>query len=148
MDASGNVMTGMKDDEVGEEEEEGLHPQDIDAYWLQRRLAKAYEETGNPIDADKSQQLANDVFSILQACFLVHGSEAATVTEKQNLHLGAWQYACLVFLLGCRIPVQIMPAGHNRPSNRQRKTLSFSCSFHPSGWCCRVMTTGRLRTRW
>ena len=69
MDASGNVMTGMKDDEGGEEEEESLHPQDIDAYWLQRRLAKAYEETGNAIDADKSQQLANDVFSILQACF-------------------------------------------------------------------------------
>ena len=69
VDASGKVMTGMKDDEGEGEEEEGLHPQDIDAYWLQRRLAKAYEETGNPIDADKSQQLANDVFSILQACF-------------------------------------------------------------------------------
>lgn len=68
MEASGNVMTGMKDDGGEAEEEEGLHPQDIDAYWLQRRVAKAYEETGNPIDADKSQELANDVFSILQAC--------------------------------------------------------------------------------
>ena len=59
-------MTGMKDDGGEAEEEEGLHPQDIDAYWLQRRIAKAYEETGNPIDADKSQELANDVFGILQ----------------------------------------------------------------------------------
>lgn len=65
-EAAGNVMTGMQDDGGDAAEEEGLHPQDIDAYWLQRRIAKAYEETGNPIDADKSQQLASDVFTILQ----------------------------------------------------------------------------------
>ena len=56
----------MKDDGGEEEAEEGLHPQDIDAYWLQRRISKASEEKGAPIDADKSQQLATDVFSILQ----------------------------------------------------------------------------------
>jgi len=39
-EAARNVMTGMKDDGEGEAEEEGLHPQDIDAYWLQRRIAK------------------------------------------------------------------------------------------------------------
>lgn len=66
VDATGNVMTGMKDDGGDEEEEEGLHPQDIDAYWLQRRISKACEEKGTPIDADKSQQLATDVFNILQ----------------------------------------------------------------------------------
>ena len=65
-DATGNVTTGMKDDGGEEEEEEGLHPQDIDAYWLQRRISKACEEKGAPIDADKSQQLATDVFKILQ----------------------------------------------------------------------------------
>ena len=46
--------------------EEGLHPQDIDAYWLQRRVGKAFEDAGTPIDADKSQELANEVFGILQ----------------------------------------------------------------------------------
>lgn len=56
----------MKDDGGIEEEEEGLHPQDIDAYWLQRRISKACEERATPIDADKSQQLATDVFRILQ----------------------------------------------------------------------------------
>lgn len=65
--ATGNVTTGMKDDGGEEEEEEGLHPQDIDAYWLQRRISKACEEAGSPIDADKSQQLASEVFRILQA---------------------------------------------------------------------------------
>lgn len=69
VDAVGNVMTGMKDDGGEEEEEEGLHPQDIDAYWLQRRISRANEEKDTPIDADKSQQLATEVFRILQARF-------------------------------------------------------------------------------
>lgn len=70
LDTSGNVMTGMRDDGGEAEEEGGLHPQDIDAYWLQRRIAKAFEEAGDPADADKSQQLANDVFVLLQVgCF-------------------------------------------------------------------------------
>ena len=66
VDATGEVTTGMKDDGGEEELEEGLHPQDIDAYWLQRRISKACDEKGTPIDADKSQQLATDVFRILQ----------------------------------------------------------------------------------
>ena len=40
VEAAANVMTGMKDGLDGEDEEEGLHPQDIDAYWLQRRITR------------------------------------------------------------------------------------------------------------
>lgn len=72
MDAAGNVTTGMKDDGGEEEAEEGLHPQDIDAYWLQRRISKANEEKGTPIDADRSQELAAEVFRILQVRMLDH----------------------------------------------------------------------------
>ena len=47
------------DVDAGEEEEEGgIRVQEIDAYWLQRRIARAY---GADIDADRSQELAEQV---------------------------------------------------------------------------------------
>lgn len=61
-----------------------LHPQDIDAYWLQRRIAGAFTD----IDAQRSQKLAEDVLSALavsgtaacpHACPFTHNSASATL---------------------------------------------------------------------
>eukprot|EP00887_Chlorella_sp_A99_P002917 scaffold6.g2917.t1 len=55
------VRTGM-DVEAGEEgREEGIS--EIDAYWLQRRISKAF---GGSIDPNQAQQMAEDVFAALQ----------------------------------------------------------------------------------
>ena len=49
-------------DEAAEEDEKTLlHPQDIDAYWLQRRIAGTFTD----IDASRSQTLADDVLTAL-----------------------------------------------------------------------------------
>lgn len=55
-------MGGIDDDEL-EEANEGLmiNVQDIDAYWLQRKISQAYED----IDPQHSQKLAEDVLKIL-----------------------------------------------------------------------------------
>jgi hypothetical protein len=59
----GEVRTGRDVDDGEEAREEGLHPQEIDAYWLQRQITRAY---GDAIDADESQRLAEEVFATLQ----------------------------------------------------------------------------------
>ncbi len=43
-----------------------MKPQDIDAYWLQREISKAFGGQ----DAAQSQKLANEVFTILKVCLL------------------------------------------------------------------------------
>ena len=49
-------------DEAAEEDDKDfLHPQDIDAYWLQRRIAATFTD----IDATRSQKLAEDVLGAL-----------------------------------------------------------------------------------
>ncbi len=53
----------QNDGEVAEADEgAGLKPQDIDAYWLQREIGKAFGSQ----DAAQSQRLANEVFAILK----------------------------------------------------------------------------------
>lgn len=63
-------MTGAQDDGEDLEDKDLLHPQEIDAHWLQRRIAESYREAGSPIDPGQSQNLANDFFDILQASTL------------------------------------------------------------------------------
>ncbi|XP_020102625.1 DExH-box ATP-dependent RNA helicase DExH12-like [Ananas comosus] len=60
--AGGMQMGGIDDDDM-EEAKEGLtiNVQDIDAYWLQRKISQAYEE----IDPQQSQKLAEDVLKII-----------------------------------------------------------------------------------
>lgn len=58
------VKTGRDADAGEDEREDGLHPQEIDAYWLQRRIARAFTD----IDADASQKLAEEVLTTLQVC--------------------------------------------------------------------------------
>lgn len=64
----GEVQTGRDADAGEDEREEGLHPQEIDAYWLQRRIARAFTD----IDADASQKLAEEVLTTLQVCLCSH----------------------------------------------------------------------------
>lgn len=61
--AAGAMQMGGIDDEDMEEANEGLtiNVQDIDAYWLQRKISQAYEE----IDPQQSQKLAEEVLKIL-----------------------------------------------------------------------------------
>lgn len=57
------LRTGGDADDGEVAKEEGLHPQEIDAYWLQRQITRSY---GDNIDADESQRLAELVFETLQ----------------------------------------------------------------------------------
>lgn len=61
-DMSAMQMEGIDDDEM-EETKEGLtlNVQDIDAYWLQRKISQAFEN----IDPQQSQNIAEDVLKIL-----------------------------------------------------------------------------------
>ena len=55
---AGEVRANL-DVEAGEEtRDDGLRVQEIDAYWLQRRIARAY---GAEMDANKSQEVAEQV---------------------------------------------------------------------------------------
>ncbi|KAM0063188.1 putative RNA helicase [Helianthus debilis subsp. tardiflorus] len=72
LDRDGNnamQMGGGMDDEDSQEANEGmtLNLQNIDAYWLQRKISQAYEQQ---IDPQQSQKLAEEVlkFSI---CFVL-----------------------------------------------------------------------------
>lgn len=56
------VRAGTDADAGEEQRAEGLQPQDIDAFWLQRRVAAAFPS----IDAAGSQKLAEQVFAALQ----------------------------------------------------------------------------------
>ncbi|KAL3697093.1 hypothetical protein R1sor_011169 [Riccia sorocarpa] len=56
----GMQMGGIDDEEM-EEADEGLNVQDIDAYWLQRKISQAYGD----IDPQQSQKLAEDVLKYL-----------------------------------------------------------------------------------
>lgn len=62
--APGDIHTATMDVDDGEEAtDDGLKVQEIDAYWLQRRIAKAF---GDTLDADTSQKLAEKVLAALE----------------------------------------------------------------------------------
>lgn len=64
-----DIRTNMDVDEGEEMLDTGLNAQEIDAYWLQRRISKEFDD----IDANASQKLAEEVFIALQV-LLVHMS--------------------------------------------------------------------------
>ena len=49
------------DEAADDDDKNALHPQDIDAYWLQRRVGAAFTD----MDADRSQKLGEEVLSAL-----------------------------------------------------------------------------------
>ena len=78
----GEVRTGA-DVEAGEEaREEGLKPADIDAYWLQRSISKAY---GN-LDENEAVKKSEEVFSALQVCPASAVPAACCLQRSRGLH--------------------------------------------------------------
>lgn len=62
-DARATAVRAKEDGAEGQEVEgETLHAQDLDAYWLQRQIAKAFN---GALDAAQAQQTAEDVFGLL-----------------------------------------------------------------------------------
>lgn len=64
MDAGGMGVTaaGLDDDEGDDAQGLGVNVQDLDAYWLQRKIAQAF----GSIDPQQSQKLAADALAILE----------------------------------------------------------------------------------
>lgn len=60
---TGMQMMGGIDEDEGDDSNEGVNVQDIDAYWLQRKIGQAY---GN-IDPQQSQKLAEEVLQTLSS---------------------------------------------------------------------------------
>ena len=58
-------MSGELDDDDMQNANQGLavNVQDIDAYWLQRKISQAYGD--GDIDAQQSQKLAEDILKII-----------------------------------------------------------------------------------
>ena len=56
------VQLAGGDDVLGKSDK-GLHPHDIDAFWLQRKLSKHYD------DPMLAQTRAGEVLAILKVCF-------------------------------------------------------------------------------
>ncbi|KAL3148608.1 hypothetical protein ABBQ38_014036 [Trebouxia sp. C0009 RCD-2024] len=80
----GEVRTGA-DVEAGEEARaEGLKPADIDAYWLQRNVNKAYS---NSLDENEAVKKAEEVFNALQADPLYVVMQSAQPDSQVETHL-------------------------------------------------------------
>ncbi|KAK6927878.1 Sec63 domain [Dillenia turbinata] len=85
-------MGGGIDDDDGQEANEGmtLNVQDIDAYWLQRKISQAYEQQ---IDPQQCQKLAEEVLKILAE------GDDRDVENKLLLHLQFEKFSLIKFLL-------------------------------------------------
>ncbi|VFQ99826.1 unnamed protein product [Cuscuta campestris] len=88
---------GIDDDEM-QEHDEGmtLNVQDIDAYWLQRKISQAYEKQ---IDAQQSQILAEEVLKILAE------GDDHEVETKLLVHLQFEKFSLIKYLLRNRLKV-------------------------------------------
>ncbi len=91
------VKTGRDVDAGEDEREEGLHPQEIDAYWLQRRIAQAFTD----IDADASQKLAEEVLVTLQVWRLHLGGMVSIFCCMQCCCGFEWSIPPSMYLRAC-----------------------------------------------
>lgn len=91
-------MGGGVDDEDMEEANEGmtLNVQDIDAYWLQRKISQAYEQQ---IDPQQCQKLAEEVLKILAE------GDDREVETKLLVHLQFDKFSLIKFLLRNRLKI-------------------------------------------
>jgi pre-mRNA-splicing helicase BRR2 len=71
--------------------------QEIDAYWLQRRIGRAY---GDTIDAPRAQQLAEEVLTTLAS-----PTDSRAVENELVLALGFEQFELIKELLRNRLKV-------------------------------------------
>ena len=91
-------MGGGIDDDDMQEANEGmtLNVQDIDAYWLQRKISLAYEQQ---IDPQQCQKLAEEVLKILAE------GDDREVENKLVLHLQFDKFSLIKFLLRNRLKI-------------------------------------------
>ncbi|KAK9927935.1 hypothetical protein M0R45_025095 [Rubus argutus] len=91
-------MGGGIDDDEMQEANEGLslNVQDIDAYWLQRKISEAYEKQ---IDPQQCQKLAEEVLKILPE------GDDRDVESKLLLHLQFDKFSLIKFLLRNRLKI-------------------------------------------
>ncbi|XP_030527383.2 DExH-box ATP-dependent RNA helicase DExH12-like [Rhodamnia argentea] len=88
---------GIDDDDMQEASEGmSLNVQDIDAYWLQRKISQAYEQQ---IDPQQCQKLAEEVLKILAE------GDAREVETKLLLHLQFDKFRLIKFLLRNRLKI-------------------------------------------
>ncbi|KAL8139875.1 hypothetical protein V2J09_005896 [Rumex salicifolius] len=93
----GMQMGGIDDEDMLEANEGmGLNVQDIDAYWLQRKISQAYEQQ---IDAQQCQKLAEEVLKIL-----AEGDDREVETRLLK-HLEFEKFSLIKFLLRNRLKI-------------------------------------------
>lgn len=91
-------MGGGIDDDDMQDANEGmtLNVQDIDAYWLQRKISQAYEQQ---IDPQQSQKLAEEVLKILAE------GDDREVETKLLVHLQFDKFSLIKYLLRNRLKI-------------------------------------------
>ncbi|XP_010459790.1 PREDICTED: DExH-box ATP-dependent RNA helicase DExH12 [Camelina sativa] len=91
------VGAGLNDDDAGDASEgTNLNVQDIDAYWLQRKISQAYEQQ---IDPQQCQVLAEELLKILAE------GDDRDVENKLLVHLQFDKFSLVKFLLRNRLKV-------------------------------------------
>ncbi|XP_027106928.1 DExH-box ATP-dependent RNA helicase DExH12-like [Coffea arabica] len=99
LDANAGAMQmgGIDDDEM-QDANEGmtLNVQDIDAYWLQRKISQAYDQQ---IDPQQSQKLAEEVLKILAE------GDDREVETKLLLHLQFDKFSLVKYMLRNRLKI-------------------------------------------
>ncbi|KAK1376666.1 hypothetical protein POM88_032859 [Heracleum sosnowskyi] len=98
MHMGGGIFHG---DDQGVVENDGmrtLNVQDIDAYWLQRKISQAYDQQQQQIDPQQSQKLAEEVFKIL-----AEGGDDRQVETKLLVHLRFDKFSLVKYLLKNRM---------------------------------------------
>eukprot|EP00798_Chlamydomonas_sp_ICE-L_P019206 gene19206-25824_t len=93
----GDLHTNMDVDAGEEGAGSGIRVQEIDAYWLQRRIARAF---GPEIDADRSQTLSEDVFTTLAG-----DADQSAVENELVLSLGFEQFELIKELIHNRLSI-------------------------------------------
>uniref|UniRef100_A0A7S3QXY0 RNA helicase n=1 Tax=Dunaliella tertiolecta TaxID=3047 RepID=A0A7S3QXY0_DUNTE len=96
-DIRSEMRTNMDVDAGEEQRDDGLRVQEIDAYWLQRRIGRAY---GDAIDAPRAQQLAEEVLATLASA-----TDSRAVENELVLALGFEQFELIKELLRNRLKI-------------------------------------------
>ncbi|KAG7592451.1 P-loop containing nucleoside triphosphate hydrolase [Arabidopsis thaliana x Arabidopsis arenosa] len=91
------VDAGINDEDAGDANEgANLNVQDIDAYWLQRKISQAYEQQ---IDPQQCQVLAEELLKVLAE------GDDRVVENKLLMHLQFEKFSLVKFLLRNRLKV-------------------------------------------
>ncbi|CAA3010416.1 D -box ATP-dependent RNA helicase D 12-like [Olea europaea subsp. europaea] len=107
--------SGINDDE-GQEAKEGmtLNVQDIDAYWLQRKISQAYDQQ---IDPQQSQKLAEEVLKILAE------GDDHEVETKLLVHLQFDKFSLIKYLLWNPLKVVLCTRLARAEDQEERKKI-------------------------